>query len=97
MLYLYWRVAYGRLTKPDVAEMRDLNKRELAMLVPVAAAVLWMGVYPESFLAPMRQDVGTLLARVERANPPGDAQLARGPVARPAGDGGTRQVKAGAH
>ena len=37
-----------------------------------------MGVYPESFLAPMRADVGRLLERVERATPPGDAQLRAG-------------------
>jgi NADH-quinone oxidoreductase subunit M len=76
MLYLYWRVAYGRVTRPDVAAMPDLSKRELALLVPIAAVVLWMGVYPESFMAPMRNDVATLLARIERANPPGDARLA---------------------
>jgi NADH-quinone oxidoreductase subunit M len=76
MLYLYWRIAYGRVTKPDVAAMPDLNKRELALLAPIAAVVLWMGVYPEPFIAPMREDVGILLARVERANPPGDALLA---------------------
>jgi NADH-quinone oxidoreductase subunit M len=35
-----------------------------------------MGVYPESFMAPMRKDVQVLLARVDRAKPPGDAQLA---------------------
>lgn len=78
MLYLYWRIAYGKLDKADVAAMPDLGKRELAILVPIAAAVLWMGVYPESFIAPMRADVGTLLARIERANPPGDALLAMG-------------------
>ena len=44
-----------------------------AMLAPIAAAVLWMGVYPESFMAPMRADVGRLLDRIERAAPPGDA------------------------
>ena len=76
MLYLYWRVAYGKLDKPDVAAMPDLNKRELAMLGSIAIVVMWMGVYPESFMAPMRNDVGTLLARIERANPPGDAQIA---------------------
>jgi NADH-quinone oxidoreductase subunit M len=44
--------------------------------------VLWMGVYPESFLAPMRADVGTLLARIERARPAGDAAVTAGrPVA----------------
>jgi len=35
--------------------------------------VLWMGVYPESFIAPMRGDVGTLVARVARAAPAGDS------------------------
>jgi NADH-quinone oxidoreductase subunit M len=78
MLYLYRRVAYGDLTKPDVAAMKDLSKRELALMVPIALVVLWMGVYPETFLAPMRRDVGTLLARIERAAPAGDAQLAMG-------------------
>ncbi|HKT14380.1 MAG TPA: NADH-quinone oxidoreductase subunit M [Allosphingosinicella sp.] len=92
MLYLYWRVAYGKLVKPDVAAMPDLNLRELAMLVPIGLVVLWMGVYPESFMAPMRKDVGVLLARIERARPAGDAQLAMGapPTAAPShsGEGG---------
>jgi NADH-quinone oxidoreductase subunit M len=94
MLYLYWRVVYGKLDKPDVAAMPDLNLREVAILAPIAAAVLWMGVYPESFLAPMRKDVGTLLARIERANPPGDAQLTAG---NPAAAATTHEPAAGAH
>ena len=73
MLYLYRRVVFGDLTKDDVKAMPDLNKREMALLAPIAAAVLWMGVYPESFLAPMRADVATLLARIERAKPAGDS------------------------
>lgn len=73
MLYLYRRVVFGDLTKDDVRAMPDLNKREMALLAPIAAAVLWMGVYPESFLAPMRADVATLLARIERAKPAGDS------------------------
>jgi NADH-quinone oxidoreductase subunit M len=82
MLYLYWRVVFGKLDKPDVAAMPDLDTRELAMLGAIAAVVLWMGVYPESFIAPMRADVGLLLERVERARPAGDAQIVRGaPVA----------------
>jgi NADH-quinone oxidoreductase subunit M len=77
MLYLYRRVAQGPLDKADVAAMPDLSKRELAMLLPVAAAVMWMGVYPESFMAPMRKDVGVVLARTDRAWGGGDSQLAK--------------------
>jgi NADH-quinone oxidoreductase subunit M len=46
--------------------------------VPIALAVLWMGVYPESFLAPMRGDVASIVARTERARPEGDAKLVMG-------------------
>ncbi|QDX27994.1 NADH-quinone oxidoreductase subunit M [Sphingomonas suaedae] len=74
MLYLYRRVVFGDLVKDDVKAMPDLSKREMALLAPIAAVVLWMGVYPESFLAPMRADVATLLARIERARPAGDSQ-----------------------
>lgn len=74
MLYLYRRVVFGELKFDDVRAMTDLTPRELALLVPIAAAVLWMGVYPESFLAPMRGDVKILLQRIDRAKPAGDAQ-----------------------
>jgi NADH-quinone oxidoreductase subunit M len=75
MLYLYWRIAFGLQKNADAAAMPDLNPREWLMLAPIAAAVLWMGVYPESFLAPMRADIRALDARVARAAPEGDARL----------------------
>ncbi|MEO7246887.1 MAG: NADH-quinone oxidoreductase subunit M, partial [Novosphingobium sp.] len=75
MLYLYRRVAFGDQKHADAAAMPDLDAREIAMVVALAIPVLWMGVYPESFLAPMRADIGALEARVARARPAGDAQL----------------------
>jgi len=78
MLYLYRRVAFGELVHDDVKEMPDLSAREMALLAPIAAAVMWMGVYPESFLAPIRGDVGALVARIDRAAPEGDALLKMG-------------------
>lgn len=73
MLYLYRRVAFGDLVHDDVRAMTDLSGREIALLAPVAAVVLWMGVYPESFLAPMRSDVAVLLQRVGPTAPKGDS------------------------
>jgi NADH-quinone oxidoreductase subunit M len=78
MLYLYWRIAFGVSDKPDAAAMPDLNVREMISLGAIAAVVLWMGVYPESFLAPMRNDIGTLVARVDRARPRFDPDFAAG-------------------
>jgi NADH-quinone oxidoreductase subunit M len=78
MLWLYRRVAFGTSDNADAAAMPDLNAREWFMLAPIAAATLWMGIYPESFMAPMRKDVGVLLARLAPATPAGDAQLKLG-------------------
>ncbi len=75
MLYLYRRIAFGEQKNADAAAMSDLNGRELWLLAPIAAAVLWMGVYPESFLAPIRKDVATIVARVDRAAPAGDSRI----------------------
>ncbi len=73
MLWLYWRIAFGTARTAEAAAMPDLSMREWWLLAPIAAAVLWMGVYPESFLRPIRADVGRLLERVERAAPKGDS------------------------
>ena len=78
MLYLYRRVAFGEQKNADAAAMKDLDLREIAMVVPIAAAVLWMGIYPESFMAPMRKDIAALDARLARAKPDGDARLTAG-------------------
>ncbi len=78
MLYLYRRVAFGEQKNADAAAMPDLDMREWLMLGPIAAAVLWMGVYPESFLAPMRSDIAALEDRLSRAVPEGDAHLVIG-------------------
>lgn len=75
MLYLYRRVCFGDIVHDDVRAMPDLDARELMMLVPLGLAVLWMGVYPESFLAPMRKDVAAVVARMAPAKPAGDAHL----------------------
>ncbi|NJC33191.1 NADH-quinone oxidoreductase subunit M [Sphingomonas jejuensis] len=75
-LYLYRRVVFGVADKPDVLKMEDLSRREIALLAPIAAVVLWLGIYPESFIAPMRADVAALTQRIDRARPVGDAQVA---------------------
>jgi len=50
MLWLYRRVIFGELTKDNLKSILDLDKREIAIFVPLVLAVLWMGIYPSSFL-----------------------------------------------
>ncbi|TIX49997.1 NADH-quinone oxidoreductase subunit M [Alteraurantiacibacter aquimixticola] len=97
MLYLYRRVAFGEQKNADAAAMPDLDMREWLMLGPLAAAVLWMGVYPESFLAPMRNDIAVLDARLAATAPEGDAHLEIGEPAPAEGDEMHEEALGGAH
>jgi len=78
MLYLYWRIAFGVARTPEAAAMKDLDLREWWLLGPIALAVFWMGVYPESFIKPIRNDVGRIMMRLEAVAPAGDSHLALG-------------------
>ena len=84
MLYLYRRICYGDQKNADAAAMPDLSMREVWLLAPIAAAVLWMGIYPESFLAPMRSDIRAIEARIAAAAPAGDSRIKMGPAIPPA-------------
>jgi len=78
MLWLYWRICFGTLRHADAAAMPDLSVREWWLLAPIAAAVFWMGIYPESFMRPIRNDIGRMLVRLDRVAPVGDSHLTLG-------------------
>jgi NADH-quinone oxidoreductase subunit M len=78
MLWLYWRICFGTQRNTDAAAMPDLSLREWWLLGPIALAVFWMGIYPESFLRPIRNDVGRIVTRLERVAPAGDSRLRLG-------------------
>jgi NADH-quinone oxidoreductase subunit M len=67
MLYLYRRIIFGTITRDDVRAMLDLNWREVAIFAPMIAIVLWMGIYPTSFLRPIQPSVFNLVERVQVA------------------------------
>ncbi|MGN6148384.1 MAG: NADH-quinone oxidoreductase subunit M, partial [Rhizomicrobium sp.] len=46
MLFLYWRIIFGKLVKPSLMAIQDLTVREIAILAPLVIATIIMGVYP---------------------------------------------------
>jgi NADH-quinone oxidoreductase subunit M len=50
MLWMLQRVVFGKVANPENAKLRDLNARELGLLVPLLLLMLFMGVYPRVFL-----------------------------------------------
>ena len=67
MLYLYRRVAFGKITKDDLRSLLDLGPREYAVFAPLILLTLWMGVYPSSFLDFFEVTVASLVQRHEAA------------------------------
>lgn len=56
MLFLYRKVIFdkpalqlGGVIRDSIAQLKDLSGAELAILVPLAVVILWMGLYPSSF------------------------------------------------
>jgi NADH-quinone oxidoreductase subunit M len=67
--YLLWalqRILFNPLDKPENEHIPDLNKRELALLVPLVAVIIWLGVYPAPVLRRTEASSRSLIDRVER-------------------------------
>ncbi|MBX3175633.1 MAG: NADH-quinone oxidoreductase subunit M [Gemmatimonadaceae bacterium] len=80
--YLLWavqRIIYNPLVKPENEKLRgmDLNWREIGLLVPLVAAILWIGVYPKPMLNKTEAAAGRLVRMVESVRTgPGGADIA---------------------
>jgi NADH-quinone oxidoreductase subunit M len=64
MLWMLQRVLFGKVTNPENATLRDLNAREVGLLLPLLFLMLFMGVYPRPFLDRSQASVEAVRARV---------------------------------
>ena len=65
--YLLWalqRVLFNPLDKHENEKLTDLTPRELAVLIPLLACILWIGVYPKPFLTRMEPAARQLIEQV---------------------------------
>jgi NADH-quinone oxidoreductase subunit M len=67
MMWAYERVMWGPITKAVNETVRDLNGREIAVMVPVIGLMLFMGLYPRPLLRRIEPSVASLLGRVQTA------------------------------
>jgi NADH-quinone oxidoreductase subunit M len=66
-LNLYRAVIFGNLTNPKLAEITDLNWREVAIFAPLIAATLYLGVQPNSVFNLTQASVDQLVAAYQAA------------------------------
>jgi NADH-quinone oxidoreductase subunit M len=61
MLWMYQRTMFGKITKPENENLKDLNLREKIILIPLILAIFWIGLYPKPFLVRMEPSVKNLI------------------------------------
>src|SRR6266545_333220 len=68
------RIIYNPLDKRENERLLDLSPRELAVLLPLVACIVWIGVYPKPLLRRMEPSAQQLIQTVRAAS----ATVARG-------------------
>jgi NADH-quinone oxidoreductase subunit M len=66
--YLLWaiqRILFNPLDKPENEHIPDLTRRELAFMIPLVAAIVWLGVYPAPVLRRMQPAAERFVRSVE--------------------------------
>jgi NADH-quinone oxidoreductase subunit M len=67
LLSMTRRVLYGPVTKEENRALRDLDRREVLISLPIVALVVWIGVAPETFLSRTTGSIDAVLGRVAAA------------------------------
>ncbi len=71
--YLLWaiqRILYQPLSRPENRVLRDLNGRELAVLVALATAILWIGIAPGPILRRMEGSATRFIDQAQQPSAP---------------------------
>nr|MBA3672791.1 NADH-quinone oxidoreductase subunit M [Gemmatimonadaceae bacterium] len=66
--YLLWavqRIIFNASDKPENEHVPDLNRRELLLMAPLVACILWLGIYPAPVLRRMQPAAEQFVRLVE--------------------------------
>jgi NADH-quinone oxidoreductase subunit M len=70
--YLLWalqRIIYNKFDKPELARLPDLSIREVVVLGPLVACILWIGLYPKPILRRIEPSARALVEQVRGSEP----------------------------
>lgn len=67
MLWLFQRMMFGPLDKPENQKIMDMNRREIAYMVPLLVFMVWIGLFPKPFIRVMEPAVAKIVQRLNGA------------------------------
>jgi len=65
MLWMFQRVMFGELSNPKNKVLKDLNVREITIMVPLIVLIFVMGIYPNPFIEKMDPAIQKLVAQAK--------------------------------
>ena len=66
-LYLYRRVIFGVIEKPNLMNIADLSRREIVILAPLVVLVLYYGVHPQPVIDASAASIDALIKGFDQA------------------------------
>ncbi len=69
MLWMFQRVMYGPVDKPENRRLRDLSFGEKAIMIPLVLVIFWMGIYPTAFTRKMNSSLQIVLGETRSQRP----------------------------
>jgi NADH-quinone oxidoreductase subunit M len=67
MLWMFQRVVFGKVTNDKNKDLKDLSWREIAIFAPLILFIVWIGVYPSTFLDKTKASTENFLALMAKA------------------------------
>jgi len=75
MLASYKKIFFGEVTIEENKNLKDVNKRELLALIPLALITVWLGIYPKPVLEPINNSVEAVVQLMHNKATSDEAKL----------------------
>lgn len=67
MLWMCQRVFFGKITHEENKSLLDLTKREIAIILPILLFIVWIGIYPSTFLKSSAASTKQVVTQMQNA------------------------------
>ncbi|MBL7998678.1 MAG: NADH-quinone oxidoreductase subunit M [Candidatus Kapabacteria bacterium] len=66
LLWMFQRVMFGTNDNPKNHSLQDVTRNEMATLIPLVILIVWLGVYPQSFMKYSAQSTKSVVEKIHK-------------------------------
>jgi NADH-quinone oxidoreductase subunit M len=64
LLWMYQRVVFGEVKNQKLSTLTDMNSREIFVMIPIIIFIVWIGIYPSTFLNVSEKSTAKVIQQV---------------------------------